>query len=70
MAQLIVSDLNEEVMQALQRQAAAHGRSMEAEIRDILTKHLSGVHLTRRSFKDVMASMPYSPEDEDLFNAR
>jgi antitoxin FitA len=36
MAQLVVRDLEDDVKQRLQRRAARHGRSLEAEIRDIL----------------------------------
>ena len=36
MAQVIVRNLKDSVKKKLQRRAAKHGRSMEAEIRDIL----------------------------------
>ena len=36
MAQIIVRDVDEDVKKRLQRRAARHGRSMEAEVRDIL----------------------------------
>jgi plasmid stability protein len=36
MAQLIVRNLEEEVKNALRRQATQHGRSVEEEVRDIL----------------------------------
>ncbi len=36
MAQLIVRDLEDDVKTCLQRRAARHGRSLEAEVRDIL----------------------------------
>ena len=36
MAQLLVRDIEDEVKDRLQRRAARHGRSMEAEARDIL----------------------------------
>lgn len=36
MAQLLVRDIEDEVKQQLKQRAAKHGRSMEAEIRDIL----------------------------------
>lgn len=38
MAQLVVRDLDEEVKVRLRRRAAEHGRSMEAEVRDILAE--------------------------------
>ena len=36
MAQIIVRDIEDDVKDRLQRRAARHGRSMEAEVRDIL----------------------------------
>ena len=36
MAQIIVRDIEEDVKERLQKRAARHGRSMEAEVRDIL----------------------------------
>jgi plasmid stability protein len=36
MAQLVVRDLEDEVKAHLQERAARHGRSLEAEVRDIL----------------------------------
>ena len=36
MAQLVVRDLEDDVKRGLQRRAMVHGRSMEAEVRDIL----------------------------------
>jgi len=36
MAQILVRDIEDDVKQRLQRRALRHGRSMEAEIRDIL----------------------------------
>ena len=40
MAQLTVRNLNEQVVRALKQRAADHGRSAEAEHRDILRKAL------------------------------
>ena len=37
MASLSVRDLDDDVRERLRRRAAAHGRSMEAEVRSILT---------------------------------
>ena len=42
MAQLTVRNLAQEVVGALKRRAAAHGKSAEAEHRDILRKALLG----------------------------
>ena len=36
MAQLVVRNLDDDVKLLLQRRAASHGQSMEAEVRDIL----------------------------------
>lgn len=41
MAALSIRDLDDEVRERLRVRAAAHGRSMEAEIRDILTAAVS-----------------------------
>ncbi len=41
MAQLVVRDLEEEVKRRLQRLARRHGRSMEAEAREILRAAVS-----------------------------
>lgn len=38
MAQLVVRELDQAVKERLRRRAAEHGRSMEAEVRDILTR--------------------------------
>ena len=40
MSQLTVRNVNEQVVRALKQRAAAHGRSAEAEHRDILRKTL------------------------------
>lgn len=61
MAQLIVRNLEDEVVQALQRRAAEHGRSAEAEHREILKAAL----LPERDFKAFLLSMPEIPEEFD-----
>lgn len=68
MRQLLVRDLEDEIVDALKRAAAANGRSTEAEHREILRTHLV-VRPERRSFKDVLAEMPYFGDD-DLFDVR
>ena len=40
---LIIRNLEESVKQKLRMQAASHGRSMEAEAREILTRAMKGV---------------------------
>lgn len=42
MAQILVRDIEEDVKERLQRRAARHGRSMEAEVRDILRDVVKG----------------------------
>lgn len=42
MAAISVRDLNEDLAARLRVQAARHGRSMEAEVRAILTESLAG----------------------------
>ncbi len=42
MAQLIVRELDDEVKSELQERAKRHGRSMEAEVRDILRAAVLG----------------------------
>lgn len=68
MPQLLVRDLDDEVVDALKRQAAANGRSTEAEHREILRAHLIR-QPKKRSFKEVLAEMPYF-DDDDLFDVR
>jgi len=38
MAQIIVRNLDDRVVQALKARAALHGRALEAEVREILTR--------------------------------
>lgn len=45
MTSIIVRGLDDAVKQQLAAQAARHGRSMEAEARDILTKGVSRPHI-------------------------
>ncbi|GAB2879982.1 hypothetical protein GCM10027277_56490 [Pseudoduganella ginsengisoli] len=68
MSQLLVRDIDEELVEALKRVAKAHGRSAEAEHREILRSHL-GAYPKKRSFKEVLAEMPYF-NDDDLFDVR
>ena len=41
MAQIVVRNIENELKERLQRRAAQHGRSMEAEVRDILRDAVS-----------------------------
>nr|WP_254431986.1 DNA-binding protein [Azonexus fungiphilus] len=64
---MVVRNIEPDVAQALKQAAAAHGRSAEAEHREILRQAL--FRPVRRTFKEVLASMPNVGEDED-FNFR
>ncbi len=64
---LVVRNVDEDVALALKQMAASHGRSAEAEHREILKAALQ--RPKRRSFADVLASMPDVGEDAD-FNFR
>lgn len=63
MAQLIVRNLEDEVVQALKRRAAEHQRSAEEEHRTILRAALLGQ--PKPDFKDFLMSMP-TGDDLDL----
>ncbi|QUN32403.1 DNA-binding protein (plasmid) [Cupriavidus sp. KK10] len=64
MANLLVRNVDEALVQRLREAAAAHGRSAEAEHREILAKALSGTK--RKSFAEVLMSMPNVGEDADF----
>ena len=58
---LVVRNVGEEVALALKQLAASHGRSAEAEHREILKSVLQ--RPKRRSLKDVFSNMPNVGED-------
>lgn len=64
MAQLIVRNLEEELVRELRVRAAAHGRSAEAEHREILRRALAP--RPARSLKDLLLEMPNVGEDSDF----
>ncbi|MBE7422759.1 MAG: DNA-binding protein [Zoogloeaceae bacterium] len=64
MAQLLVRDVDEALVKALRERAARHGRSAEAEHREILAKALRRTR--RKSFADILAAMPNVGMDEDF----
>lgn len=64
MGQLIVRNLDAEVVQALKERAARHGRSAEAEHREILRQAL--VTGPVEDPKEVLLSMPDVGEDADF----
>jgi antitoxin FitA len=68
MAQLIVRNIEEAVVEALRREAAKHGRSAEAEHREILRRHL--LSASARSLKSHLLAMPEVGEDRDFEIAR
>jgi len=61
---LIVRNVDEDVALALKQRAAAHGRSAEAEHREILRTVLQ--RPKRRSVAEVLSSMPNVGEDADF----
>ncbi len=65
MRQLIVRDIPPEIVGALKRRAARHGRSAEAEHRSILGEALRA-EMQAGSFKAALASMPDVGLDEDF----
>jgi plasmid stability protein len=64
MANLLVRGIDEALVQSLRERAAAHGRSAEAEHREILAQALS--RPKKRSLAEVLASMPNVGEDADF----
>jgi plasmid stability protein len=64
MADLLVRGLDEAVVRALKRRAAAHGRSAEAEHREILASALLGPR--RPNLAELLASMPNVGTDADF----
>lgn len=64
MAQLLVRDVDEALVKALRERAARHGRSAEAEHREILARALR--RTKRRSFAEVLAAIPDVGGDEDF----
>ena len=66
MAQLIVRGLEEDIVQALKRRAAEHGRSAEAEHREILREALTRKP-PRRSLKEHLLAIPRAEDNEELF---
>jgi antitoxin FitA len=63
--QLIVRNVDDGLVVALRRRATRHGRSAEAEHREILRDALRG-DLERASFKHALATMPDVGNDDDF----
>jgi plasmid stability protein len=64
MANLVVRNLDQRLVDALKQRAARHGRSAEAEHRAILEEVL--LRPEKRRFAEVLTSMPNVGEDEDF----
>ncbi|WP_429501117.1 FitA-like ribbon-helix-helix domain-containing protein (plasmid) [Robbsia andropogonis] len=64
MKSLVVRNLDDAIVDALRARAIANGRSAEAEHREILAEVLGRPQ--RRSFADILASMPNVGRDEDF----
>ena len=64
MANLLVRNVDESLVQSLRERAAAHGRSAEAEHREILANALR--RPKRRTFAEVLMGMPEVGEDADF----
>ena len=62
--QLIVRNLEEEVVRELKQRAARHGRSAEAEHREILRHAL--LPGKKKSLKELLLEMPPVGEDGDF----
>ena len=69
MAQLIVRNVAREVVRALKIRAASHGRSAEAEHREILSKALRPPTQSK-TFKEWLLEMPDVGEDRDFERSR
>jgi plasmid stability protein len=61
---LVVRNVDEDIALALKQLAAAHGRSAEAEHREILKSALQ--RPKRRSLAEVLSNMPNIGEDSDF----
>lgn len=61
---LIVRNVGEDIVKSLKKRAAQNGRSAEAEHREILKATLHGPR--RRTFNEVVLSMPNVGEDSDF----
>ncbi len=69
MAQLIVRNLPEDVVRALKRRAARHGRSAEAEHRLIVTQAVRPAK-PGTTLKDMLLAMPRVGDDADFARRR
>jgi plasmid stability protein len=65
MAQLIVRNIDQELVRRLKLRAARHGRSMEAEHREILQQVLLGLE-PGETLKELLLAMPEVGDDTDF----
>ena len=68
-AQLIVRKVDDQLVHALKQRAAKHGRSAEAEHREILRQALEE-DAEAEHFKDFLLEMPDVGEDKDFERIR
>jgi len=64
MANLVVRNLDQRIVDALKQRAARHGQSAEAEHRALLKELL--LRPKRKSFAEVLTAMPNVGKDEDF----
>ena len=64
MANLVVRNLDQRIVDALKQRATRHGRSAEAEHRALLEDLL--LRPKRKSFAEVLMAMPNVGQDEDF----
>ncbi len=64
MANLVVRNLDDSIVQALKQRAARHQRSAEAEHRDILKRAL--LSPARKTFAQTLACIPNVGTDKDF----
>lgn len=64
MANLVVRNLDQHIVDALKQRAARHGRSMEAEHRMLLEELL--LNPKGKSFAEALAAMPNVGRDSDF----
>lgn len=64
MANLVVRNLDQRIVDALKQRAVRHGRSAEAEHRALLEALL--LHPKRKSFAEVLSAIPNVGQDEDF----
>ena len=69
MARLVVRNIEEEIVHALKMRAARHGRSAEAEHREILHKALRPGR-SSQTLKEILLAMPDVGKDTDFERVR